>query len=156
MDKAARIEGLLKLFDDLSQAMAKYSFGPWRELDIPLAQLKSLFIISIKGSTNTRNLANDLGVTPGNVTGIVDRLVEQGLVSRTQNPEDRRVVFLQLTEKGRETITSIRESGMRQMTGILAYMSLDGLSCLAAGMKDLIESVEKHQKDNPDLLPSGS
>jgi DNA-binding MarR family transcriptional regulator len=150
MDKTEKIDEVLKLFQKFSQTMAHYAFEPWKNLDVPLAQLKSLFIISIKGSTH--NLAMELGVTPGNVTGIVDRLVEQGLLSRAHDPEDRRIILLQLTDKSREIIANIQESGMCQMAGILAHMSSEGLNCLACGIEALLAAAEQHQKENSELI----
>lgn len=37
-----------------------------------------------------------------NVTGIVDRLLSQGLITREEKPEDRRVKMISLTDKGEE------------------------------------------------------
>ncbi len=54
-----------------------------------------------------KKLAEALGVTPPNVTGIIDRLVEQALVTRTENPEDRRIMLLQTTEKGHELLDNL-------------------------------------------------
>jgi len=54
------------------------------DLSLTIGQLKSLFFIDFEGSTNFKKLATALGVTPPNVTGIVDHLVEQGLVTEGQ------------------------------------------------------------------------
>lgn len=46
-------------------------------------------------------LAKRMMVTGGNVTGITDQLVDEGLVVREDNPRDRRAYFVKLTAKGR-------------------------------------------------------
>jgi len=46
-------------------------------------------------------LSRYLMVSGGNVTGLTDQLVEEGLVSRTDDPEDRRSYLVVLTRKGR-------------------------------------------------------
>lgn len=46
-------------------------------------------------------LAKALSCDNSNVTGIVDRLEERGLVRRTSDPSDRRVRLLVLTDEGR-------------------------------------------------------
>jgi len=81
--------------------MGEYVPDAWMELSLSVAQLKSLFFISKEGSTNFKKLAQALRVTPSNVTGIVDHLVEEGLVSRQENPEDRRMLMLQLLIRAR-------------------------------------------------------
>ena len=44
--------------------------------------------------------------TPGNITGVVDQLEGAGLVARRRCPEDRRRVFLELTEAGASAAAS--------------------------------------------------
>ncbi len=68
------------------------------------------------------------------MTGIVDRLVEQGLVSREENPEDRRMLLLKTTDKGKTLLAKFRESRINRMSGILAQLSLEALSALAQGL----------------------
>jgi DNA-binding MarR family transcriptional regulator len=45
-------------------------------------------------------LSNDLMVSNGNVTGVVDRLVKSGMVKRTRSRQDRRVQHIRLTAEG--------------------------------------------------------
>ena len=47
-------------------------------------------------------LSSYLMVTGGNVTGLTDQLVGEGLVERTQDPEDRRALIVKLTPAGRK------------------------------------------------------
>jgi len=125
----------------------QYAFEPWRKLDVPLAQLKSLFLIHIKGSLTVRNLALNLGVTPGDVTSIVDRLVGQGLLKRGDDPEDRRLVLLKLTDKGRKTIMDIHDIGMNHMKNILERMSMDDIAALFRGLSSFLAIVEEDHKE---------
>src|SRR5919199_6600364 len=48
------------------------------------------------------DLGEELGVTPRNVTKLVDELEAEGLVQRLPHPSDRRATLIELTEKGRE------------------------------------------------------
>lgn len=45
-------------------------------------------------------VSQQLGVTPSTMTGLVDRLEEQGFVRRESHPSDRRATLLRLTRKG--------------------------------------------------------
>ncbi|BBG23778.1 Transcriptional regulator SlyA [Sulfuracidifex tepidarius] len=49
-------------------------------------------------------IANVLGVSRSAMTYAIDRLEEMGLVMRTRSEEDRRVIQLELTEKGKKTL----------------------------------------------------
>ncbi len=50
-----------------------------------------------------RELSRRLMVTGGNVTGLTDKLVEEGLVERRDDPRDRRAYFVHLTDNGKRT-----------------------------------------------------
>ncbi len=52
-------------------------------------------------------LSKRMMVTSGNVTGITDQLVAEGLVVREENPQDRRAFIIKLTPQGRETFAKI-------------------------------------------------
>ncbi|MFA5309506.1 MAG: MarR family transcriptional regulator [Dehalococcoidales bacterium] len=147
MDKKEVIEQIIDLQQRFSRAVIPYAIESWRELDVPLAQLKSLLILAGKDETNLRTLAQDLKVTPGDVTGIIERLVSQGLVVRYPNPKDRRVTWLQPTEKGQELVAMLMESHARHMVGIMEYMSLDELVALSKGLTGIVRAVEEHQKE---------
>ena len=56
---------------------------------------------SMATKTNTAgNIAKKLGITLGTCTTNIDRLVTKGLVNKVKNDNDRRVVYIELTEKG--------------------------------------------------------
>ena len=143
MDQTKLIDEVIKLQMEMNQLLAPIVMESWKNLDVPLAQLKSLFMITCKGSTNFRKLSDDLGVTPGDVTGIIDRLVKQGLVSRGEDPQDRRVIVLQATDKGRALLANLRESGANQMAQILAHMNSEELGALSHGLSALIKALKE-------------
>lgn len=68
--------------------------------DLSLAQYQVLRLLGERGAMRAGELAEALGVTPGALTGLLDRLEAQGLLSRGRE-EDRRALRLELTPKGR-------------------------------------------------------
>ena len=56
--------------------------------------------IGLEGSGPMAAIGQQLGLTPSTMTGLVDRLEEQGFVSREPHPSDRRATVLRLTRKG--------------------------------------------------------
>ncbi len=147
MDKKKAINQIIELQRRMSQILLPFALHAWRELEVPLSQLKSLLIITSKGETNYRTLAEDLGVTPGDVTGLVERLVSQGLVNRKPNPKDRRIVLLQASDKGRQLLADLMESQTQHTIRILKYLSLQELQSLSQGLAGVIHAVEGHQEE---------
>jgi DNA-binding MarR family transcriptional regulator len=138
VDKSQLVQEIVELQRQVGRIIGQHVPSIWIDSGLTLTQLRSLFLIVNKGSTNFRKLAEALKVTPSNVTGIVDRLEEQELVSRTQNPEDRREITLQATDKGKALVANLRESGINHMIKILALLSLEELACLARGLSAFI------------------
>jgi len=150
MDKTKLIEEIIQLQQQIGHAKGQYIPEAWLDLSLTIGQLKSLFFIDFEGSTNFKKLATALGVTPPNVTGIVDHLVERGLVSREENPEDRRMLLLKITDKGEALLAKLRESRITHMSDILSQLSLEELSALAKGLSALASSDEYSKEKHKD------
>ncbi len=69
-------------------------------LDLTAPQFYVLATIGYAGGMPFSNIGEKMMVTVSNLTGIVDRLEEKGLVTRVRDLRDRRVVRVMLTDKG--------------------------------------------------------
>jgi len=67
---------------------------------ITLPQLFILSYLDKNGSLKMKDLAHLMFVTTAAATGIIDRLVRCGYVRRVYDPKDRRVIYIELTNKG--------------------------------------------------------
>jgi DNA-binding MarR family transcriptional regulator len=139
-EKTELIKQIIELQREARRALRQYVPDAWVDLNLTIAQLKSLFLIAHHGNMNLKRLAEELGVTSSNVTGIVDRLVRQGLVTRQEDPNDRRMLQLQVTDKGEAILASLREQTVSSMSEVLARMSVKDLSSLARGLSSLIKA----------------
>jgi DNA-binding MarR family transcriptional regulator len=86
------------------------------DMDVELAgtsvtssQVGALLLLSRGMARTSVRLAKLLGVDPGFVTRMIDRLERQGLVRRDRNSPDRRVINLTLTEAGRNLASRTAE-----------------------------------------------
>jgi DNA-binding MarR family transcriptional regulator len=145
MDKSQLVQEVVELERQVGRIIGQHAPSVWIDSGLTVTQLRSLFLIANKGSTNFRKLAEALKVTPSNVTGIIDRLEDQGLVSRTQNPEDRREMTLQATDKGKALVFNLKEAGMKEMTQILSLLSLGELSALAQGLSAFMKAADSYK-----------
>ena len=153
-DRLELIRRVVELHQRANRTLGRYAPERWMSLALTIAQLKSLFFISGEKRTNFKRLAEALGVSPSSVTGIVDRLLEQGLVSRQENPDDRRVLLLQTTGKAETLLNDLRESTASQMSAILGHMRPDELSSLAEGLDALIRAGEAYREERPVGTPA--
>ncbi|MBC7690826.1 MAG: MarR family transcriptional regulator [Methylotenera sp.] len=68
-------------------------------------------------------LAELLGVTRGNMTGLLDGLEEAGLVVRVSDSRDRRIAYIQLTKKGRDTVTKVGADYFKRVCKMMSRVS---------------------------------
>lgn len=77
------------------------------------------------GATRPSELAARMGISAGAVTQILTGLEENGLITRTDDPDDRRSVFASFTDKGRGILDREMESTGRAYAGFAAELGRD-------------------------------
>ena len=75
------------------------------EYDITMPQVICLDELKEKGVMTVGVLASNIHLSASTTVGIVDRLEKKGFLTRTRDQVDRRSVFIEITESGREFIT---------------------------------------------------
>lgn len=71
------------------------------------------------GSLTPAELADLMGVTRATITGLVDGLVRDGLVSRAPHTDDRRMLSVELTQAGRDLLIKVMPEHFRRMAWLL-------------------------------------
>ncbi|WP_205859876.1 MarR family winged helix-turn-helix transcriptional regulator [Cochlodiniinecator piscidefendens] len=89
-------------------------------------------------------LSGDLKVSNGNVTGIVERLVEDGLVTRTPVAQDRRAMKVQLTAEGISYFATLAEAHEAWVSELLQSFDAEGAEQLSDTLDQLNISLESH------------
>jgi DNA-binding MarR family transcriptional regulator len=89
-------------------------------------------------------LSSRLMVSNGNITGLTDALVREGLVSRLPEPDDRRSLRIRLTEAGKrsfDAMTPTHEQWIDRMMGGLSRAEMAHLLELLGKLKQSVRSV---------------
>jgi MarR family transcriptional regulator, organic hydroperoxide resistance regulator len=147
VDKETLVKQAVDLDREVHRFLRRQSFRAWMNLDLTVPQIKTLFFVSNTEGANGRKLAAAMRVTPSNITGIVEKLVDQGLLSRVDNPEDRRYQLLRVTEKGETILNDLRERQVGSLREILDKLSVEELSRLVQGLFALARSAHERQEE---------
>jgi DNA-binding MarR family transcriptional regulator len=132
-DAEALVDAILAEYEPLVARTRRAMAGVWHDRSISKTGLFVLLQLGMHGPTSMSRLAGLLDVGLPNMTGIVDRLAEQGLVERVRDDRDRRVVLVSATPRGREMteeLESIRRQRMREL--VVAVGPSDRQACLQA------------------------
>lgn len=90
------------------------------ELSVP--EIQVIIFLGYKGPNRMSNIAAHMFASLSNMTVIVDKLVKKALVGRSRSPKDRRVVIIELTEKGKATYIKHRKIKLELSRRMLAAL----------------------------------
>jgi DNA-binding MarR family transcriptional regulator len=99
---------------DIEEAARKFKFEQTLVNDhgvqMTYPQALAFLVIAENGGAYTKisHIADALGCSRGNMTGILDRLVRDGYITRSEDAEDRRVVNVAMTEKGLGLVSTVK------------------------------------------------
>lgn len=135
------LEVAVLINQDMNSSLGEYGLTPSRT--------HLLWELFHRGPSTQRVLADGLGVTARNVTGLVDALVETGYVTREPHPRDRRASLVTLTDRGTDVMTKM-EKGQEEFARLLfADLPDRQLSGLTQGLAHVLDRLRE-------LVPKGA
>ncbi|MBN1644126.1 MAG: MarR family transcriptional regulator [Dehalococcoidales bacterium] len=135
------VRRILKLSNDIFQALKLAIPSEWLASDMTVAQLRVLLLLHADGSARMSSIASSLDITLSTATGIVDNLVKKELVVRGADPEDRRLVICELSPQGQAIISRMWALGQIQMERLLDGLSLGELQKASEVAEILLHNV---------------
>jgi DNA-binding MarR family transcriptional regulator len=111
------------------------------ESGLSLAQCKALFVLAGSAENSGlsgRELAESIGLSGGAISRAVDGLVENGQVTRIEDPADRRVRLIAITEEGRRAVDRIVAARMEGMRAFAAALTSDERRALDRALDKLL------------------
>ncbi len=95
----------------------------------------------VEAPRRSGELAQRCGLTPASISELVDSLERDGFVRRSEDPNDRRVVVVDITSRGRREIERVGELMTAPVAKIIAGLSAEKRARLAAALTDLQEAL---------------
>jgi len=101
-----------------------------KDSGLSIAQMSTLFHLHHGSRCGVSNIGDLLGVTNAAASQMIDRLVQHGLIERTEDPVDRRAKQLRLTDKGRSIVRESIEVRRRWMERLTDALSIEEQSSI--------------------------
>jgi DNA-binding MarR family transcriptional regulator len=114
-----------------------------RESGLSMSQIGALFHIHRSGGCGVTDLGDNLGVTRAAASQMLERLVQQGLILRTEDRVDRRVKQLVLTEKGSCTIQESVHARQGWLDDLAETLSASEKEQVVAALTILIDKAKR-------------
>jgi len=121
----------------------RYFFQYAKGTGLSMPQIGALFHLNRGGTSGISNLGDDLGVSSAATSQMLDRLVQQDLILRSEDPNDRRVKKIVLTDKGRKVLAEslhMRQAWLEDLAGALSPAEKDQI---IAALKILIDKANQ-------------
>lgn len=124
-----------------------------QEFGVSLARFDLLSALVRENQPMTMGaLSRRLLVSNGNVTGLISRLVDDGLVTRTPAPDDRRVMVIELTPKGRRDFAMMAEAHAGWLNEFLGHADPE----LTHRLRDDLGALRRDLHPNEDMKSDAS
>lgn len=130
----------LRLWVTLARCYATYSkamAARIQDYGLTMPQFGTLEALYHLGPLSLGELAEKLLVTGGNVTYVMDRLEDQGLVYRYRRPDDRRVIQARLTPEGRDLVAEVFPGHACHIEHLSRHLSSEEQTLLSGLLKQL-------------------
>lgn len=108
--------------------------------ELTLTEIKTIYVIGDKSSVNMKEIAEALDVSVSTPTTTIDRLIKKGCVKRYTGIEDRRNVFVKLTERGKELYKEIVKIKLETTRILLEALSNSEIAFL----NEILVKLDKH------------
>jgi len=141
---------VLTAYDRFHERIASLHAPEVAELNLTLAQLKATYVVAAAGSIRMGSLAVQLGTALSTTSGVVDRLVQLGLLERLEEPSDRRQVLVRATKVARQQLESMSELGRGRIRELVLRLSTPAdIDIVKQAINLLADAAAELNEDSP-------
>jgi DNA-binding MarR family transcriptional regulator len=141
MSTSENLNDLLRQWVDVFMTRSHHDLMHYlKAADLSMAQFGTLMRLHKDDRCGVSDIAAQMSVSNAAASQLVDKLVQHGLVERTEDPADRRMKRLSLTEKGRHLLLRGREARLAWTRGLGARLNPEHHAAVVAALEQLIEA----------------
>jgi DNA-binding MarR family transcriptional regulator len=141
-ERLACIEQILETFQTLKQSLSEgFAFAGKKRIT-PSQGFVLHFVAKTKRSS-VKEVAEKLYITSSAATQLIDALVKNGLLQRSDNPDDHRGSILLLTRKAEDLFRRMKEHGVGRMKDVFSTLSDEELETYLRLNQKIISGLKK-------------
>ena len=148
IDSTGRIERVLDMFYHVQRIVRSTWPRSWFQFNLTGGTLRALLAIEANEATTPARIAEAMNINRTTMTGILDRLEADGLITRTLDPDDRRSFIIALTQAGHAIIQHMDSLKRENLDNALHTMRPEDVQALLTGMEALVQAMNKPEQDN--------
>ncbi|MFT9848818.1 MarR family winged helix-turn-helix transcriptional regulator [Aneurinibacillus sp. REN35] len=137
-------------FEELYLQVQRKVAAEWhKRLDQLISGSQSMILrmLEVSGPQKVSTLAERLCITPGAVTSLSDKLISCGYATRKRDTVDRRVVNLEITEKGRTILRQYRKEVKSTVEYFFAGLSDEDIDHLTRIYQQVLKNIDTQKEE---------
>jgi DNA-binding MarR family transcriptional regulator len=136
-------EKLSDLVRQHSAAVLHHAAATAKRMGLEASELAALEHLQAAGAINQKRLGEQLSMSPGAITAMIDRLERRGYVERIPNPEDRRSALVNITKTGLEESLRHLWPYIEDMKGVEAGFSEDERTVVSRFLRAATQATQR-------------
>ena len=137
MDNSGAKAEAARLFSEVEKTLKHSMRKTFEDVGLTMPQCMVIGALIKSGEMKISELSNKVKLSNSTVSGIVDRLENQGLVVRTRSEEDRRTVFVKTTKKVEEIYNGIHKKVEESFENLLSLGTDEEMGKIVEGLNTL-------------------
>lgn len=137
MDNINKTAEVARLFSELSKMLKKSLHKTFEDSKLTMPQTMVIGTLIKHGEMKITELSNKMNLSNSTTSGIVDRLEKQGLVLRVRSEEDRRTVYVKITEKVEEYHKGVHKKLEETFEELLSSGTSEDMDKIIEGLNTL-------------------
>lgn len=118
----------------------------WMKLDMSMPQMKVLMLLNNHETLKVSEIAEKMGASLSNTTGLLDRLEKSSFITRAPSEEDRRSVVVQLTENAKDIFRSLYQKGHVKLKRSLETLTAEEKQTVNQGLAILARALDSSKQ----------
>ena len=128
MESLTLAEGAEQLHRLTTELIRRYQFRDWNRIccyGVSISQSHILDVLAEEGNLTMQQLARRMFKSVSTMTRVVAQLVKRGHVKRRPDPNDRRIVHVEITPQGKAVVAAINRDLIETQKAILQVVPRD-------------------------------
>ena len=119
-------------------------FAELERLDLSITQLKMIGVLAEAGEpASIKAVSDSIGLSVAAVSRGIEDLVQRELVTRAEDPRDRRSKLVRVTAKGRRTLEQLYALRLAALRGFVEQLDAEERETLAHGLRPILALLDR-------------
>lgn len=116
----------------------------WKAADLTLTQLRALSVIRRRDGMRMSELGTELGIGLAAASALADRMARRQLIVRRPDPDDRRIVRLEVAKRGRGLLERLEQGSIDHFGKLIERMTPAEREALATILRAFVRLTAEH------------